>query len=212
MNASCSARVCDDTYTTDWTGTKYCGMTFDWDYENNYVDVSMPGYVQKSIQRLQYHPNIPQYSPHKYNHFKFEEKGSRQYAKEDNPSTPLTDKETTWIQTVAGTFLYYARTIDSTLIPALNELVREQSKPTENTRRKAHQIMDYTATYPNAFIRYHASDMILNIDSDAAYLVAPQAKSRIAGYYHLAHHPTKTQTINGAILVECKTRRHVVAS
>ena len=72
--------------------------------------------------------------------------------------------------------------------------------------------MDYTATYPNAFIRYHASDMILNIDSDAAYLVAPQAKSRIAGYYHLAHHPTKTQTINGAILVECKTRRHVVAS
>ena len=32
-------------YTTDWTGTKYCGMTFDWDYDNKYVDVSMPGYV-----------------------------------------------------------------------------------------------------------------------------------------------------------------------
>ena len=33
--------------------------------------------------------------------------------------------------------------------------------------------MDYLATYPNAYIRYYASDMILNIDSDAAYLVAP---------------------------------------
>ena len=64
-------------YTTDWTGTKYCGMTFDWNYKNKYVDLSMPGYVQKSIQQLQYQPNIPQYSPHKYNHFKFSKKGSR---------------------------------------------------------------------------------------------------------------------------------------
>ena len=74
--------------------------------------------------------------------------------------------------------------------------------------------MDYAATHQNTYIRYHASDMVLNVDSDAAYLVAPQAKSRIAGYYHLSQNPTKTQhpTVNGAILVECKTLRHVVAS
>ena len=74
--------------------------------------------------------------------------------------------------------------------------------------------MDYVYTYPNAFIRYYASDMVLHIDSDAAYLVAPKARSRVAGYFQMGNHPnnkTKT-TLNGAIHVECKTLRHVVSS
>ena len=41
--------------------------------------------------------------------------------------------------------------------------------------------MDYLNTYPDAYIRFYASDMILHIDIDAAYLVAPKAKSCIAG-------------------------------
>ena len=44
-------------------------------------------------------------------------------------------------------------------------------------------LLDYLATFPNAKVQYKASDMILNVDSDAAYLVVPHAKSRIAGYY-----------------------------
>jgi hypothetical protein len=31
-------------------------------------------------------------------------------------------------------------------------------------------MVDYLATHPDATIRYHASDMILNIHSDASYL------------------------------------------
>ena len=56
--------------------------------------------------------------------------------------------------------------------------------------------------------------MVLHIDSDAAYLVAPKARSRVAGYFHLSDHPNVTQhpKLNGAILVECKTLRHVVSS
>ena len=74
--------------------------------------------------------------------------------------------------------------------------------------------MDYVATYPNAYLRYYASDMVLHVDSDAAYLVAPNARSRISGYFHLSDHPniTKHPKLNGAILVECKTLRHVVSS
>ena len=45
--------------------------------------------------------------------------------------------------------------------------------------------MDYCATHPSATIRFHASDMILYVDPDAAYLIAPGAKIRIAGYYYL---------------------------
>ena len=46
--------------------------------------------------------------------------------------------------------------------------------------------MDYTHTYPNATIQYHASDMCLHIDSDAAYLVQTQAGSRVAGHFYLS--------------------------
>ena len=54
--------------------------------------------------------------------------------------------------------------------------------------------------------------MILNVDSDAAYLVLPEAKSRIAGFFQLNSKNRQHDFINGAILIECKTLRHVVAS
>ena len=56
--------------------------------------------------------------------------------------------------------------------------------------------------------------MILRVDSDTAYLVMPNAKSRIAGYFQLNHHPHRVPhpSINGAILVECKALKHVVSS
>ena len=53
--------------------------------------------------------------------------------------------------------------------------------------------MDYMHTYNNAYLRYHASDMVLHVDSDAAYLVLPKARSRIAGFYHLSDHPNITK-------------------
>ena len=42
-------------------------------------------------------------------------------------------------------------------------------------------LMDYLHTHPDARIRFYASDMIIYVDSDAAYLLAEKAKSRIAG-------------------------------
>ena len=68
--------------------------------------------------------------------------------------------------------------------------------------------------YPNAFIQNYASDVVLHVDSKAAYLVAPKAHSRVSEYFHLSDHPniTKYPKLNGAILVECKILRHVVSS
>ena len=201
-------------YSTDWPGIFFCGMQFDWNYTEGYVDVSMPNYVEKALKRLGYIPNVPQYSPHQHTPIKYGLKGIQQSTPSPNTSPLLTPKETQWIQSVTGTFLYYARTIDSTLLPALNELASQQAQLTQKTLKKAHQIMDYVHTYPNTYIRYRASDMILNVDSNTAYLVAPKARSCVASYYQLTANPTKTPhpTINGAILVECKTLRHVVSS
>ena len=89
----------------------------------------------------------------------------------------------------------------------------EQALPTVNTQRGVRRLLDYVATYPHAQLRFYSSDMILNIDSDAAYLVLPKARSRVAGYFRLLDKlSTSSFRHNGAILVECKSIRSVVSS
>ncbi len=66
------------------------------------------------------------------------------------------------------------------------------------------------ATYPESIIRFYASDMILSVDSDAAYLVLPKAKSRIAGFYYLTDRDSSYY--NSPILVVCKTSKIIVVS
>ena len=61
-------------------------------------------------------------------------------------------------------------------------------------------------------MRFHACDMQLNVDSDAAYLVQPQARSRYAGYFYLGSPQPKHYILNGAVLVTCRTIRSVCAS
>ena len=174
--------------------------------------MSMPNYIQKALKRLQYSPTIrPQYSPHRHMAPQYDRKGEQQLTPPPDRTTPLSNKETTHIQLILGTLLYYARALDCTILPALNELSSQQSAPTMVTRTKAQQVLDYVATYPHTFVRYKASDMVLHCDSDAAYLVAPKARSRIAGYYHLSDHHIPPP-LNGPIHVECRTLRHVVAS
>ena len=79
---------------------------------------------------------------------------------------------------------------------------------------KCHQLLDYVLTHPNTTIQYHASDMVLNVDSDAAYLVLPRARSRLAGHFFLSSpgSPSRIAAPNGPVLTECKTIRHVVSS
>ena len=73
-------------------------------------------------------------------------------------------------------------------------------------------MLDYCATFPHVMLRYKASDMILTIDSNAVYLVKPEAKSRVAGYFQLNSGQRLNSNINTSILIECKASFHVVAS
>ena len=90
-----------------------------------------------------------------------------------------------------------------------------QANPTEKTNNKIQMLLDYLNTYKNAVIRFYRSDMKLHIDLDTAYLVAPKAKSRIAGYFYCSNNPTTcppNPPLNGPLHVECKVLRHVVTS
>ena len=61
-------------------------------------------------------------------------------------------------------------------------------------------------------LRYYASDMILVIETDAAYLVQPEAKSRASGWFILTNKPATTIENNAPIHVMCTTIKNVVAS
>ena len=55
--------------------------------------------------------------------------------------------------------------------------------------------------------------MQLTVDSDAAFLVLPKARSRLAGYFRLLYPPLSRKfKHNGAILIECRAIRNVVTS
>ena len=100
-----------------------------------------------------------------------------------------------------GSILYYAHAIDHTTLPGLSGIASEQADARESTEEQAEQLLDYLHTHPDAVIRYHASNMILNIHSDASYLSEPRARSRITGYYFLGSKPIHGQPLklNGAI-------------
>ena len=175
----------------------------------------MPGYIEVALKRLQYIPSKhPQYSPHFHQPIKYSAKGTRQHTSSPDISPLLSPKDTKYIQSVVGSYLYHARALDTSLLPAINEISRYQSQPTFDTKQKCQRLMDYVNTYKNVSIIYHASDMVLHVDSDAAYLVAPKARSHIASYYYVSNHPTKVKhpTRNGAVLIECNTLRQVVSS
>jgi hypothetical protein len=68
-------------------------------------------------------------------------------------------------------------------------------------------------THPDAKICYHASDMILNVHSDASYLSAPRAHSRASGYFFLGSFPVYGDHIklNGAIHITCTILKLIAA-
>ena len=193
----------------DWDGKNYCGYTFDWNYEKGYVDVSMPTYIPKMLRKFNHKkPSRPQRSPHSWSSPTYGQK--RQYAK-TNPDLPLLPKpQVTEIQQKSGSMLYYARALEYTMLPALSDIATTQAKPTTATEKEVEWLMDYCATYPHVKIRFFASKMILHVHSDASYLTAPGAKSRIAGYYYLSNEAGTLD--NPPFYVLCQLLKTVLAS
>ena len=63
--------------------------------------------------------------------------------------------------------MFYARTIDSNLLMAINTIATQQENATEHTAMSVRHMLNNCATFPDAILTYDASDMILHIQSDA---------------------------------------------
>ncbi len=91
---------------TDWEGTRYLGLTLDWDYKLQKVHLSMPSYIKKACIRFSHtHPINPQIQPHPHTLPTYG--ATIQFAKHI-VQTPLATKEQQkYIQQVIGVLLYY---------------------------------------------------------------------------------------------------------
>ena len=194
----------------DWDGNRYLGITLDWDYKKRQVHLSMPGYVEKALARFGHQvPTRPQNQPHKHTIPTYG--ATVQYAKDEDTSRTLSKDEKKYIQQVLGTFLYYGRAVDSTMLTALSSIASAQAEPTEDTLINIKIFLDYAATHQDAVLTYHASDMVLVVHSDASYLSEPKARSRAGGHFFMASN-TEDATNNGAVLNIAQLIKAVMSS
>ena len=175
----------------------------------------MPGYIDRALKRFNHpHPKKPQDNPFKYI---TPEYGTKiQYTPDEDTSAALDKKEKKRVQEVLGTLLYYARAVDPTILVTISSLSTQQAKPTQRTMTAVNHLLDYCATHPNAVSQFHASDMVLHVESDASYLSEAKAKSRYAGYHYLSIDPKGTNVmyppLNAPVLVSANIIKETVAS
>ena len=147
----------------------------------------MPEYVEEALRSFQHKPiTKAQNSSHPWVKPLFGQK--LQLTEPEDTSELLNPKEVNIIQKIIRNFYYYARAVDHTMLVALDELATNQTVglATRHVAEDVNRLLNYTATHPNAKIKYHASEMVLHIDSDASYLLVRQARSRVGGHHYLS--------------------------
>ena len=76
------------------------------------------------------------------------------------------------------------------------------------------ELINYAATYPNAKIRHHKSDMILHTHSDALYLTDPKYRGSTGGLHLFSYLPSDPARakLNGSVYVLEKVLKNIMGS
>ena len=165
------------TITTDFAITqKYVGITLFHNLKTNTIEMSMPGYVQKALQRFKRSYTVGADSPITYVPPRYGK--YQQEIHPDAPSMPLTPAEKLELQEVVGVFLFYARAVDPTMLTAINKIGSRQAKPTSLIKKEIERFLQYASSHPDAKLRIRASNMKLVCHSDGSYNSESEARSR----------------------------------
>ena len=171
------------TFKVDFDAKQYIGIHLDWNYMRRELICSMKNYVKQALMELKHAAKTrQQHAPSKLDRPEYGAKV--QYAKVDE-SIELEEPQIKYLQRVVRKFLYYARAINTKMLHAINDIGSAVTKGTEATQQAVQHFMDYAHSNPDGKIIFRASDLQLQADSDASYLVAPRARSHAGGFYWL---------------------------
>ena len=85
----------------DWDGELLCGIKLEWDYQNRTVDLIMPGYITKLLQRFIHPiPNKPEHQTHRSVQPQYGTKMQLTYPEEETPL--LQPDDITKLQKIIG--------------------------------------------------------------------------------------------------------------
>ena len=105
----------------------------------------MPGYIHDACKRFKHEaPGKEQRSPHEHVPFSFGAK--QQYATQRKDAPAAMQEENIYVQQVLGTFLYYARAVDCTMLMPLSAIASEQASPTKKTLEKVKHFFGYSSS------------------------------------------------------------------
>ena len=177
----------------------------------------MPGYVAKALEQFKHKLFFQTNSPSK--HVVRYGKASQKPLEPPPTVSEISDEDNTFIQRVVGTFLYYGQAVDPTVLHALSSIATSRTNGMKQCMDATIHLLNYLATHPNAILRYHASNMVLYVHSDASYMTKSEAQSRVGRHFFLSspksdpsQPPTIEPELNGPILSECSILCHVMSS
>lgn len=197
------------TITIDSKGSQYLGMAIEHDKTKQTISISMPGYIARVLERfkdwagtrLASTPGI----------YKAPTYGAKVQSAIIDNTAPLSPKDTTILQEITGSLLYYARAVDPTMLTATNAVASSQATPTQLVREQAIRLLQYARAFPDNRVVFHKSKMHFIIQSDASYLSRSKARSVAGGigYFGDANNPTAE---NGMVYAMSSIIDVVVAS
>ena len=89
----------------DYEGKNYCGLQISWHYEKRFVDINIPGYIDRLLHKFQFQaPKYPTFSPYTWTPPAYGK--TVQYAKQPHNTPVLNDKKKKSIQSIVGSLLY----------------------------------------------------------------------------------------------------------
>ena len=104
---------------TSTAASRWTGIT-----KKKKVHLSVPGYCSKVVQRFRHKGVKLQDQPHQHSIPTYGV--VIQYAKLTDKSPILNEEDKIFIQQITGTFLYYSRALDSTMLVALSSIASQQ--------------------------------------------------------------------------------------
>ena len=185
-------------------------INIDWDYKNRTCDISIPNFTKNKLKEFDFKSKKVQHLPYP------------EPTKSLNTQKPvlvdkakqLSPERVKRIQKIIRSFLYLSRAVDLTTTKALSSLSSQQSKATVKTEELIQHFLEYCNAHPDPKIRFHASNMILAIHSDASFMNEPMARSTAAGFFWLKNKDDKDKKmkLNGAVQVILQIIKLVCAS
>ena len=176
-------------------GTKFVGLTVNYQRSAGKLTISMPDYAEKVLKRFSHRNIQPCESPLLYDPPNY---GAQSQRALDDTSDTLSDAANKEGQEIVGCGLWYARMIDSPTLTAISTIATELADKHTSIEPKLDRYLGYLMQYPTSQICFQASDRQYIVFGDVSHNSVTRGRSRAGGYgfYGWVGDP---QRLNGAV-------------